>query len=102
MDNLGYAYARASRPVAALAAALWILVLPTLAAAADDDAPRAPDGRPDLSGTWDNGAGIDFVAPVHIGASICVRGCAQNPLQTQRGDRPTYRPEFVEKVRDLE
>ncbi len=102
MNNLGYAHARASRPVAALAAALWILVLPTLAAAADDAAPRAPDGHPDLSGTWDNGAGIDFVAPVHIGASICVRGCAQNPQPTQRGDRPTYRPEFVAKVRDLE
>ncbi|MEE8544058.1 MAG: hypothetical protein V3S94_09375, partial [Gammaproteobacteria bacterium] len=102
MNNPGYAHAKASRPAGTLAAALWILVLPTLAAAADDDAPRAPDGHPDLSGTWDNGAGIDFVAPVHIGASICVRGCAQNPQPTQRGDRPTYRPEFVAKVRDLE
>ena len=102
MKNPGYAHATASRPAATLAAALWILVLPILATAADDDAPRAPDGHPDLSGTWDNGAGIDFVAPVHIGASICVRGCAQNPQPTQRGDRPTYRPEFVAKVRDLE
>ncbi len=102
MNNPGYAHAKASRPAGTLAAALWILVLPTLAAAADDAAPRAPDGHPDLSGTWDNGAGIDFVAPVHIGASICVRGCAQNPQPTQRGDRPTYRPEFVAKVRDLE
>ncbi len=102
MNNPGYAHAKTSRPAGTLAAALWILVLPTLAAAADDAAPRAPDGHPDLSGTWDNGAGIDFVAPVHIGASICVRGCAQNPQPTQRGDRPTYRPEFVAKVRDLE
>ena len=102
MNNPGFVHARTSRPGATLAAALWILVLPILATAADDDAPRAPDGHPDLSGTWDNGAGIDFVAPVHIGASICVRGCAQNPQPTQRGDRPTYRPEFVAKVRDLE
>ena len=102
MNNPGYAHAKASRPAATLAAALWILVLPILATAADDATPRAPDGHPDLSGTWDNGAGIDFVAPVHIGASICVRGCAQNPQPTQRGDRPTYRPEFVAKVRDLE
>ena len=102
MNDPGYAHAKASRPGATLAAALWILVLPMLATAADDATPRAPDGHPDLSGTWDNGAGIDFVAPVHIGASICVRGCAQNPQPTQRGDRPTYRPEFVAKVRDLE
>ena len=27
-------------------------------AQSSDAVPRAPDGRPDLSGTWDNGAGM--------------------------------------------
>ena len=56
----------------------------------------------DLSGSWDNGAGIDFVAPVPLGASICVRGCDVNPQPAHRGDRPKYRPEFQAKVDDLE
>jgi hypothetical protein len=58
--------------------------------------------HPDLTGSWDNGAGIDFVAPVPLGASICVRGCDVNPQPAHRGDRPTYRPEFQAKVDDLE
>ena len=103
MINSRHAHANISRGAVTLATALWMLVLPTMVAAAEDAAaPRAPNGHPDLSGTWDNGAGIDFVAPVHIGASICVRGCAQNPQPTQRGDRPTYRPEYIAKVKDLE
>ncbi len=103
MNNFRHAQAKASRGAGTLAATLWILLLHTTTTAADDAVtPRASDGHPDLSGTWDNGAGIDFVAPVHIGASICVRGCAQNPQPSQRGDRPTYRREFVASVKDLE
>ncbi len=62
--------------------------------------PVGPGDHPDLSGNWDNGSGIDFVAPVHIGASICVRGCDSNPFQA--ADRPTYRPEVMATVNDLE
>ena len=64
--------------------------------------PVGPGDHPDLSGNWDNGSGIDFVAPVHIGASICVRGCDSNPRGVQAGDRPTYRPEVMATVNDLE
>lgn len=58
--------------------------------------------HPDLSGTWDNGAGIDFVMPVKEGDSICVAGCARGPIQARRSDRPSYKPEHQAKVADLE
>ncbi len=76
--------------------------------------PRAPDGHPDLSGTWDNGSGIDFVRPQQRGESVCVSGCgggaAGPPPRAQpqaaapppRGTaRPSYRPEHAAKVADL-
>ena len=86
-----------------LAAVMSVFLIPTAATAGQgSDTPRASDGHPDLSGNWDNGAGIDFVKPVQIGASICVRGCDQGPAPSERGDRPTYRPEFREKVKDLD
>ena len=72
------------------------------------DTPRTAEGYPDLNGTWDNGSGIDFVRPRHIDGSICVTGCPQPesapPPSAVRlpPDRPTYRPEFMDKVRDLE
>jgi hypothetical protein len=72
------------------------------------DAPRLPDGRPDLSGTWDNGAGIDFVRPSQDGDSVCIVGCAAAPAataanapQTVRSGPPQYRPEFAARVADL-
>lgn len=86
--------------IAAAGAVLSSLVLLTSTAIAQT--PVEPGDRPDLSGTWDNGSGIDFVAPVHIGASICVRGCDTNPRGVQAGDRPTYRPEVMATVNDLE
>jgi hypothetical protein len=87
--------------------------LPLLAGA---QAPAAPvvDGHPDLSGTWDNGGGIDFVQPKRDGESICVSGCgaAAAPPAAQAGatappppppppSRPQYRPELAAKVADL-
>ncbi len=88
-------------------------LLPRVSTAQDDASgtgtiPRTADGYPDLTGTWDNGSGIDFVRPQHIDGSICVTGCPQpesaSPPSAVRlpPDRPTYRPEFMEKVRDLE
>lgn len=77
-------------------------------APATDASPRTAEGYPDFNGTWDNGSGIDFVRPQNINGSICVTGCP--PLESARPptavrlppDRPNYRPEFMEKVRDLE
>ena len=72
------------------------------------ETPRTAGGYPDLNGTWDNGSGIDFVRPQNIDGSICVTGCPRpesaSPPDTFRlpPERPTYRPEFMEKVRDLE
>jgi len=73
-----------------------------LATVSQAQTPMTHDGHPDLSGTWDNGAGIDFVAPVQLGESVCVFGCDTNPRGVQAGDRPTYKPEFMAKVRDLD
>ena len=72
------------------------------------ETPRTAEGYPDLNGTWDNGSGIDFVRPQNIDGSICVTGCPRPesapPPNAVRPppDRPAYRPEFMEKVRDLE
>jgi hypothetical protein len=78
---------------------------------AADAVPRLADGHPDLNGTWDNGAGIDFVRPQQRGESICVSGCGNTgPAPAQpagqggpppRPSKPTYRPEFAAKVADL-
>ncbi len=70
--------------------------------------PRAADGHPDFSGTWDNGAGIDFVRPTKDGESVCIFGCsggappppAAGP--TPRQTSPQYKPEFAAKVADLD
>jgi hypothetical protein len=99
-----------------------------LAAAADTghaDAagavPRFADGHPDLSGTWDNGSGIDFVHPEKSSdGSVCVAGCPPAPPATAQPtstrtppppaaartspqpDVPRYRPELMKKVHDLD
>jgi hypothetical protein len=78
------------------------------ATGAADGVPRMPDGHPDLSGTWDNGAGIDFVQPKRLGESVCVRGCEPQaatpsaaPAAPPPPNRPKYKPEFAAKVADL-
>jgi hypothetical protein len=69
--------------------------------------PRNVFDQPDLTGTWDNGAGIDFIRPVRDGASICFAGCDTAPAASQAGgpppppDRPSYRPEFQARVAEL-
>lgn len=72
--------------------------------------PRLTDGRPDLNGTWDNGSGIGVFQPRQLGASICLVGCEEIPPPApaagaesyrQAPDRPTYKPDYVAKVRDL-
>jgi hypothetical protein len=98
------------RAAGALAAALLAaLVAAPAAAQKSSDVPRTPDGHVDFNGTWDNGAGIDFVQPQARGASICVAGCAppQAAPAPAAGARPPapakpeYRPEFAAKVADL-
>jgi hypothetical protein len=79
-------------------------------AAEEKPIPRLADGKPDLNGTWDNGSGIDFLRPQkYEDGSICLTGCtaAQGGASGPRGpalppDRPRYKPEFVEKVKELE
>jgi len=98
---------------AALAAGLLVS---TLAGAADAPAmPRMPDGKPDLSGVWDNGGGIDFLRPqTKADGSVCVTGCtpaapagaprpaAAAPAAAQVGTaKPSYKPEFQARVEDL-
>ena len=70
----------------------------------------------DLSGTWDNGSGIDFLNPSRQGDSICLMGCeaetaaapaggataASPPRVIPKPDRPGYRAEFQAKIKDLE
>jgi hypothetical protein len=95
------------RRVAMVATVMSAATLAFAAAAQDAAIPRTADGRPDLSGTWDNGAGIDFVRPSKDGNSICIFGCAGGappppaagpaPRQTT----PQYRPEHAARVADL-
>ena len=68
--------ARALGLRSALAAAAFVVAAAASAQAPSGGVPRAPDGHPDLSGTWDNGAGIDFVRPSKDGDSVCIFGCA--------------------------
>jgi uncharacterized protein (DUF2147 family) len=102
-------------PVALHAGALSVLLAASAlsicgAASAADGVPRMPDGHPDLTGTWDNGSGIDFVQPKRLGDSVCVRGCEPQagaaPSSAPAASppppsRPKYKPEFAAKVADL-
>ncbi len=70
--------------------------------------PRTADGLPDLNGVWDNGAGISDVRPQRVGTSICVVSCEEIPQSAPAAgyeepplDRPTYKPEYTARVRDL-
>jgi hypothetical protein len=92
----------------AVFAAAAFAVAAAASAQSTNEVPRASDGHPDLSGTWDNGAGIGFVRPRQDGDSICVFGCAGGappppaagpaPQQTP----PKYRSEFTARVADLD
>jgi hypothetical protein len=83
----------------------------TASAPAPPALPRLADGHPNLNGTWDNGSGIDFLHPQQLaGGSVCVAGCpeptapaAAHPAGARpRPNRPSYRPEFLTKVKDLD
>ena len=78
------------------------------AQSASAEVARAADGRPDLTGTWDNGSGIEFVQPRRQGESVCIFGCGgAGPPPEATGaaepppNRPQYRPEFAARVADL-
>jgi len=86
------------------------------AAAAPVALPRLADGHPDLSGIWENGAGIEFVRPQQRGESVCVSGCGPAPNAAPPPPRPAaqaaapppppqtrpqYKPELQAKVADL-
>ena len=86
----------------------------TAATASEQPVPRQSDGHPDLNGTWDNGSGIDFLHPEHLaGGSVCVAGCDAPPPVSHVGaaapvaarpprNFPKYRPQYLQKVADLE
>jgi hypothetical protein len=68
--------------------------------------------HPDLNGTWDNGAGIDFIKPQHLAdGSVCVSGCdtpAAAPAKAGApaaarppANFPKYRAEYLSKVARL-
>jgi hypothetical protein len=76
-----------------------------VSAQSSNSVPRGSDGHPDLSGTWDNGAGIDFVQPRKDGESICIFGCpggAPPPDSVPQASVPKYRPELAARVADLD
>jgi hypothetical protein len=90
-----------------LAAVALALATAASAQQSSDAIPRAADGHPDLSGTWDNGAGIDFVRPQKDGKSVCIFGCPGG-APVPAGDAvpvtsaPKYRAEFQARVADLD
>jgi hypothetical protein len=95
----------------AMAAAAAFVIAATASAQSSDGVPRAPDGHPDLSGTWDNGAGIAFVQPRKDGDSICIFGCESGAPPAADGAAPgappppvgpKYRPELAARVADLD
>lgn len=105
-----------ARSCITLAAALLVGLLPSVGSAqtaAAAKVPRLADGHPDLSGIWENGAGIEFVQPQQRGESICVSGCGPAPAAAAttaarpaaapppRPTRPQYKPELQAKVADL-
>jgi hypothetical protein len=73
--------------------------------------PRSADGHPDLTGTWENGSGIDFLHPQKLAdGSVCVSGCpepsapAAHPVAARARPQPNfpkYRAEFLAHVKDL-
>jgi hypothetical protein len=89
---------------------LAVVVLAPIVAMATPAHAAEPGKRPDFNGTWDNGNGYDFIKPQKgPDGSICISGCKPAPGAAPPGprvfappDRPKYKPEFVEKVKDLE
>ena len=91
--------------------------------------PRLADGRPDLTGTWDTGyfsVALPFVQPQKMAeGSVCVTGCAPvagrgGPAPARAGGAgaagrgaagaaatparnfPTYKPEYLARVKELD
>ncbi len=54
------------------AALLLLVVAPLVAASDGEDVPRRPDGRPDLSGTYDTATLTPFVRPQHYGDRLAL------------------------------
>jgi hypothetical protein len=95
-----------------------LLVLPVAVVAADPGSaiPRLADGKPDFNGTWENGGGIDFLKPVRLAdGSLCLYDCPASaadgsapaagapaaPRVRPPPDRPVYRPEHLDRVKEL-
>lgn len=87
----------------------------TGAGASTTATPRTADGRPDLSGSWNDGSvgsgAVGKLVTRDDGKSVCVFDCPDQPSPSRPGggggggnapDRPKYKPEFQAKVKDLE
>jgi hypothetical protein len=86
-----------------------LLAAGTVLAATPAATPRMPNGKPDFNGTWENGAGIEFLKPQTLAdGSVCISNCPPKPGAAPAGPRvvvapdvPKYKPEFQAKVADL-
>lgn len=96
-------------PAAAAAMTAAALILASADISAQDavsSTPRLADGHPDLNGTWNYGNMTPFGAR-RVGASICIVACDEVPETSSASntrpppDRPTYQPEHVARVHDL-
>jgi hypothetical protein len=77
--------------------------------------PHLPDGTPDLNGTYFHEGGVSFVRPVRLpDGSVCFFGCPPGKGGAARGGGPqgppipppapsfpSYKPEYLAKVKDL-
>ncbi len=96
---------------AAAGALLWAMIGTGAAPQGASAQDAAAHGHPDLNGTWDHGAGIDFLHPQQLaGGSVCVAGCEPAPpprpvtahaAPPPSASFPHYRPQFLAKVRWL-
>ncbi|MBM3818019.1 MAG: hypothetical protein FJW14_03215 [Acidimicrobiia bacterium] len=106
---IALAAAAAAGPWMAHAAAQGPRMTPErLQALAAKPTPRLTGGRPDLNGTWDRLGGIEFVRPQRLAdGSICILACGPagggppGPAPGAAPSFPTYKPEFLAKVKDL-
>jgi hypothetical protein len=106
------AYGLASTLLTSLVPAIAAAQRPPAADASSVPTPRAPDGHPDLTGTWGGGGGGGFVtrdAKGNVDVAIPARdGSGANfeidNAKRRRADpnKPVYKAEYVKKVQELD
>jgi hypothetical protein len=88
---------------------VWAQESPTAPKSDAKPTPRLPDGHPDLNGYWDTGGNNNLAvvkdgqitrATLDLGAGPPKPNAAPQPPRTPPSV-PSYKPEFVDKVKDL-